>query len=126
MPSSPGQQPPNSDVKVPVSGQSLVGLGTLGLSNAGSIQAGGEEVTAIAAFLNLIAQFIKAPEWFNQNRWIIPILLIIGFGAAYFIFQDYAQAFLKGSLSALQAIVNFNAYKATGLGGFPAASYSEK
>jgi hypothetical protein len=119
----PALPPINTNKPSFVPAQAIVGLGTLGITNVGTAQSGGSEVTAIAAFLNLVAQFIKMPEHFNQNRWLIPILLILGILAAYFVLHDFSKAFLDGSLAALQSVVNYRAYNATGLGGMPPATY---
>lgn len=116
-------QPQINRTSVTLPSSSIVGLGALGLTNMGTTQVGGQEIAAIAAFLNLVAQWIKMPDWLDQNLWLIPVILILAFGAAFFVWHDAIKAFLNGSLAALQSIMNYRAWKATGLGGLPSATY---
>ena len=102
-----------------------VGIGSMAIAGStwGTTQlTDGPEVVGISAFLNIMAQWIKMPRWFDQNRWIYPALLVLGLVAALVVFNgDHAKALVNGSLGALKALTDYRAWKATGLGGLPPA-----
>lgn len=75
----------------------------------------GWEIQGIAAFLNLAAQYAKMHRRFDQDRWTIPLLIILGIALAYLVWLDVGRAILNGAIAAWQANANYKTLNATGI-----------
>jgi hypothetical protein len=94
----------------------LVGAGVLGASNVATGQIAGADVNLLAMSLNLIGQIVKQHPRFDQNRWLVPVLLACGIGLAWVLWQDGRQALLRGAAAAYQSLNNYRGQHLMGLG----------
>ena len=94
----------------------LVGAGVLGASNVATGQIAGADVNLLAMGLNLVGQIVKQHPRFDQNRWLVPVLLACGIGLAWVLWQDGRQALLRGAAAAYQSLSNYRGQHLMGLG----------
>lgn len=77
---------------------------------------GGPEVLGITGALNVIGQWIKGFNFFNQNRWMIPLLLVLGLGIAGIIWHDdIRRAILNGFMAVDTAVKNYGVLREVGV-----------
>ena len=92
-------------------------LPVLAATTAATTTFSGPEVLSLSAFLNVVAQPIKAQKWFKQNVWLVPLLLVLGVGLAFLVAwlvtddirQSVSQAILKGPSATWQSLISYSA-----------------
>lgn len=99
-------------------------LPVLAASTAATTTFSGPEVMGLSGVLNLIAQGVKMHPRFDQNLWLLPVLLVLGIGLAFLVIwlttddvrQALSQAILKGGSAAWQSCINYAGLGPKGLG----------
>ena len=88
------------------------GAAGLGSYNVLTAVVSGPEANILAGFCNMVVQWIKGFEWFDQNVWSIPLLLVLGLGTGLLLWHDDLNRALMGGLNiSAQSWVNFAALK---------------
>lgn len=77
---------------------------------------GGPEVLGITGALNVVGQWIKMHDWFDQNKWLIPLLVVIALAIAVAMWHDnIPKAVLNAAMAVDNAIKNYGALKGVGV-----------
>ena len=113
--------PPQGGREQPQLQTQLLGAGVLGASNVATGQVAGAEVNLLAMGLNLIGQIVKQHPKFDQNRWLVPVLLAAGVLLAWALWGDYREAILRGAAAAYQSLNNYRGQLMMGLNALPPA-----
>ena len=78
--------------------------------NALTAATSGTEANILAGVLNMVMQWLKGFDWYDQNRWAIPTLLVLGLTTAGLLWRDELQRAVLGGLNiAAQAWQNYAA-----------------
>lgn len=101
-------------------------LPVLAASTAATTAFSGPEVMGLSGVLNIIGQPIKMHPRFNQNIWLLPLLMIIGVALATLVLylldpednwrRAIGQGILKGGSATWQAAVNYGGLGPKGIG----------
>lgn len=96
----------------------VLGASVVGGANVGATMLTGDPLaTAMALFLNLIAQPIKKIKWFPEKEGLIVLMLVVSFGLGYFMLYqgDPIKSFVTSAISTMLAKLNYKGDKASGL-----------
>lgn len=81
-----------------------------------SLGVGGPEVLAITAGLNALAQWVKMWDFFDQNKYLIPLLLLLGLVIAVILWHDdMRRALMNAMLSVDTAVKNYGQLRTVGV-----------
>lgn len=84
--------------------------------NPNPISAGGVETLGIAAGMNGLAQWLKNFVWFDQNKWLIPILIVAGGILAILIWrEDIPKIVVNVALALDKALRDYGLLKPLGV-----------
>ena len=73
--------------------------GGLVASNAVTAIASGPEANVLAIAANMVVQWIKEYDWFDQRRWAIPTLILLGLVIGAVLWRDDLHKLLVGGLN---------------------------
>lgn len=101
-------------------------LPVVAASTAATTAFSGPEVMGLSGFLNIIGQPIKMHPRFNQNIWLLPLLMAIGIALATVVLwlldpednwrRSVGNGILKGGSATWQAAVNYGGLGPKGVG----------
>lgn len=107
-------------------------LPVMAASTAATTAFSGPEVMGLSGVLNVIGQPIKMHPRFNQNIWLLPLLMLIGIVMAILVIylldpednwrRSIGQGILKGGSATWQAAVNYSGLGPKGVGVFSAGT----
>lgn len=122
-PLPPPEPPTGITSNVPIN--LAAGTGVMAGSNALTATQFGVDVSGVALLANMLFQWLKHYDWFDQHRYWPLALLLISILAFVLIHHEHIEdAIWKGGAAAFQAAANYSAQKASGLGIFESVADS--
>lgn len=102
------------------------GTGLMGATNAITATQFGLDVAGVALLCNMLFQWLKHYDWFDQHRyWPIALLLICVAAFLLVHHEKPEDAVWKSGAAAFQAAANYASQKASGLGIFEPVAHKE-